>query len=120
MRATQPEVAEALDLDHDGPMRRKFLARLQGEISKRGRIDLLRRGVKDGPHNIDLFYGAPWPDNPAAAERYEANRFSITRQLRYKQMVADAVEQYKRDRDPREKLFEFERCVVHSAMLTPT
>ncbi len=32
-----------------------------------------------------------------------------------KQTVADAVEQYKRDRDPREKLFEFGRCVAHFA-----
>ena len=48
LRATQPEVAEALDLDRDGPTRRKFLARLQGEISKRGTIDVLRHGIKHG------------------------------------------------------------------------
>ncbi|MCB0257190.1 MAG: type I restriction endonuclease subunit R, partial [Anaerolineae bacterium] len=34
--ATQPAVAAAVDLAHDSPTRRKFLARLQGEISKRG------------------------------------------------------------------------------------
>ncbi len=33
-----------------------------------------------------------------------------------KQTVADAVEQYQRDRDPREKLFEFGRCVAHFAL----
>jgi type I restriction enzyme R subunit len=33
-----------------------------------------------------------------------------------KQTVEDAVEQYKRDRDPRERLFEFGRCVVHFAV----
>jgi type I restriction enzyme, R subunit len=33
-----------------------------------------------------------------------------------KQTVEDAVEQYKRDRDPREKSFEFGRCVVHFAV----
>ena len=33
-----------------------------------------------------------------------------------KQTVADAVEQYKRDRDPRERLFEFGRCLVHFAV----
>ena len=33
-----------------------------------------------------------------------------------KQTVDDAVEQYKRDRDPRERLFEFGRCVVHFAV----
>ncbi len=143
LRETQPEVAEAADLDRDGPTRRKFLARPQGEITKRGTIDVLRHGIKHGPHHLDLFYGTPSPGNAKAQERYAANRFSVTRQLRYsrddtqlaldlglfvnglpvatfelknsltKQTVEDAVQQYKRDRDPREKLFEFGRCVVH-------
>jgi len=146
LRETQPEVADALDLGRDGPTRRKFLARLQGEISKRGTIDVLRKGLKHGPHHLDLFYGTPSPGNMKAAERYAANRFSVTRQLRYsrdeaqraldlglfinglpvatfelknsltKQTVQDAIEQYQRDRDPREKLFEFGRCVVHFAV----
>ncbi len=103
-------------------------------------------GIKHGPHHLDLFYGTPSPGNAKAAERYAANRFSVTRQLRYsrdetqlaldlglfinglpiatfelknsltKQTVEDAVEQYKRDRDPREQLFEFGRCVVHFAV----
>jgi len=81
---TQPDVLEALDLDNDSsPTRRSFLARLQGEVTKRGVIDVLRKGIKHGPHSIELFYGTPSPDNPAAVERYKANRFSITRQLRY-------------------------------------
>jgi type I restriction enzyme, R subunit len=146
LRETQPDVVEALDLGQDGPTRRKFLARLQGEITKRGTIDVLRHGLKHGPHHVDLFYGTPSPGNAKAAERYAANRFSVTRQLRYsrdetqrsldlglfinglpvatfelknsltKQTVADAVEQFQRDRDPREKLFEFGRCVVHFAV----
>jgi type I restriction enzyme R subunit len=33
-----------------------------------------------------------------------------------KQTVDDAIEQYKRDRDPREKLFEFGRCIAHFAV----
>ena len=51
---TQPTEFEGLNLTDDGPSRRKFLARLQGELSKRGIIDVLRNGVKDGPHHIDL------------------------------------------------------------------
>ena len=146
LRETQPDVVDALDLGQDGPTRRKFLARLQGEITKRGTIDVLRHGLKHGPHHLDLFYGTPSPGNLKAAEQNKANRFSVTRQLRYsrdetqraldvclfingmpvatfelknsltKQTVADAVEQYQRDRDPREKLFEFGRCVVHFAV----
>ena len=144
--ATQPPLLVALDLDNDSPTRQKFLARLQGEIGKRGVIDVLRHGVKHGQHDVDLFYGTPSPGNAKAAERFALNRFSVTRQLRYsrddtahaldlalfinglpvatfelknsltKQTVEDAVEQYKRDRDPREKLFEFGRCMVHFAV----
>lgn len=126
--ATQPELVEALDLDNDSPARQKFLARMQGEITKRGVIDVLRHGVKHGPHTIELFFGTPTPGNAKAEERYASNRFSVTRQVRYspdetlnaldlglfinglpiatfelknsltKQTVEDAVEQYKRDR----------------------
>lgn len=144
--ATQPSLVAALDLDNDSPARQKFLARLQGEIGKRGVIAVLRHGIKHGAHDVDLFYGTPSPGNVKAAARFELNRFSVTRQLRYsrddtahaldlalfinglpiatfelknsltKQTVEDAVEQYKRDRDPREKLFEFGRCMVHFAV----
>jgi type I restriction enzyme R subunit len=146
LHKTQPEVAEHLELGQDGPTRRKFLSRLQGEISKRGTIDVLRHGIKHGAHHLDLFYGTPSPGNKKAKERYAANRFSVTRQLRYsrdetqlaldlglfinglpvatfelknsltKQTVEDAIQQYKRDRDPRDKLFEFGRCVAHFAV----
>src|SRR5919106_4786743 len=83
LRETQPEAAEAFDLGQDGPTRRKLLARLQGQITKRGTIDVLRHGIKHGPHHLDLFYGTPSPGNVKAEERYAANRFSVTRQLRY-------------------------------------
>ena len=73
---TQPVVAQALDFGQDSPTRRKFLARLQGEIAKRGTIDVLRRGIKHGRHQIDLFYGAPSPGNDKARVRYEHNRFA--------------------------------------------
>ncbi len=146
LHETQPKAAEALALNEDGPTRRGFLARLESQISTRGIIDVLRKGVKHGPHNIDLFYGTPSPGNEKAKALYESNRFSVTRQLRYSmdakkqaldlglfinglpvatlelknnltgQTVADAVQQYKRDRDPREKLFKFGRCVVHFAV----
>ena len=146
LRATQPAVAESLDLDRASPTRRKFLARLQREVTKRGTIDVLRNGVKHGPHQIDLLYGTPSAGNERAKGLYGQNRFSVTRQLRYsqdqtqlaldlclfvnglpvatfelknsltKQTVDDAVEQYKRDRNPREKLFELGRCLAHFAV----
>ena len=79
---TQPGLTEALDLDNDSPVRQKFLGRLQGEIAKRGVIDVLRKGVKHGPLSIELFFSTPTPGNSKAEERYAANGFSVTRQLR--------------------------------------
>lgn len=144
--ATQEHLVDALQLETDGPTRQKFLARLQGETTKRGVIDVLRHGIKHGAHHLDLFYGTPSPENAKAVDQNRANRFSVTRQLRYsrdetqraldvalfinglpiatfelknsltKQTVADAVAQYQRDRDPREKLFEFGRCGAHFAV----
>ncbi len=80
---TQAELAKALDLKNDGPTRRAFLARIEKEIAKRGVIDVLRKGVKHGAHDITLFYGTPSAGNPKAAELFAKNRFSVTRQLRY-------------------------------------
>mgnify|MGYP000227011969 CR=1 FL=1 len=146
IEATQPDAAQALGLDEDGPKRLQFLHRLQGEIARRGVIDVLRNGVKHGPITVDLFYGTPTPGNQKAEDRFAANIFSVTRQLRYskdetqlaldaclfinglpiatfelknrltKQTVEDAVQQYRRDRDPRELLFQFGRCAVHFAV----
>jgi len=57
---------------------------LQGEITKRGTIDVLRNGIKHGAHHVDLFYGTPTPGNTKAAERFAANRFSgIERAVQY-------------------------------------
>ncbi len=146
LQATQPQAVEQLGLADDGPPRLKFLARLQGKIAKRGIVDVLRKGIHHGPAAIDLFYGSPSPVNTKASERFTANIFSVTRQLRYskdetqlsldlglfinglpiatfelknrltKQTVEDAVQQYKRDRDQRELLFQFGRCLVHFAV----
>ena len=71
LHVTQPDAAAALALHEDGPTRRKFLARLQGEISKRGVIDVLRHGVRHGAHDLDLFYGTPSAGNPQAQARFD-------------------------------------------------
>lgn len=83
LHQTQPKTAAQLSLDEDTPTRRKFLARLQGEINKRGTIDLLRKGLKHQAHRLDLFYGTPSADNAAAKRLYRQNRFSVTRQLHF-------------------------------------
>ena len=96
--------------------------------------------------HFDLFCATPSEGNSKATALHALNRFSVTRQFAYsvaearraldlglfvnglpvatfelknsltKQTVEDAVEQYKRDRDPRERLFEFGRCAVHFAV----
>ena len=146
LASTQPETASALSLDQDTPTRRQFLARVKSQIDGRGIIDVLRNGVQHQQHNITLFYGSPTPGNTQAAERHRLNRFSVTRQLRYsndnkqlaldlalfinglpiatmelknsltKQTAADAVEQYRNTRNPREHLFRTGRCAVHFAV----
>ena len=73
----QPEAAEALALSEDGPIRRAFLTRLEGEIAKRGTIEALRNGIKDGALHLDLFYGTPSAHNAQAPERFEQNRFTV-------------------------------------------
>lgn len=146
LESTQPETAKALDLDNDSPTRRKFYARLEKEVGARGVVDVLRHGLKHEKHSLVLFCGTPSPGNAKAAALHAKNRFSVSRQLRYsadetrraldlclfinglpvvtfelknsltKQTVDDAVEQYRRDRDPREPLFALGRCIVHLAV----
>jgi len=143
---TQPKVYESLGLAEEGPKRLQFLHRLQGEITKRGVIDIFRNGVNHQAGSVNLFYGAPTPGNDRAKELFESNIFSVTRQLRYskdetqlaldmaifinglpfatfelknnltKQTVTDAVQQYQNDRDSKELLFQFGRCAVHFAL----
>jgi len=146
LQETQPDKLEALGVFKTEVNKTKFLNRLQGEITKNGIIDVLRKGIKVYPVTLDLFYLTPSEHNEKAKQLYEKNIFSVTRQLMYsrdntklaldfvifinglpiitcelknrltKQNVEDAVYQYKTDRDPRELLFNFGRCMVHFAV----
>lgn len=146
LKATQPLAFQRLGVEASDQKQRAFLERLQGEITKRGIVDVLRKGVNVYPAGtVTLFYQTPSERNAAARERFERNIFSVTRQLKYsetepdlaldfaifinglplitcelkneltKQDVDDAVRQYKRDRSPRELIFQFKRCMVHFA-----
>ncbi len=146
LQDTQPDALDKLGVFKADMKKKQFLNRLQGEIAKRGIIDVLRNGVKVYPANLIMFYLTPTENNAKAKEMYEKNIFSVTRQLMYsndstrlaldmcvfinglpvitfelknqltKQDVDDAVQQYKDDRDPRELLFQFKRCMVHFAV----
>jgi type I restriction enzyme R subunit len=146
LEVTQPEVAAALDLNTDGPARTRALARIQGQITERGIVEVLRDGIEHGPHSITLFYGTPSPGNAASDELFKKNLFTVVRQLHFstrdpllsldvvlfinglpiitmelknnltKQSTKDAVHQYKKDRDPSELIFKLGRCMAHLAV----
>lgn len=143
---TQPREMAKLGANNSDQKKRQFLNRLSGEIAKRGIIDVLRNGVKAYPADLIMFYFTPTENNEKSKQMFEKNIFSVTRQLRYSidasklaldlclfinglpvvtielknhftgQSTADAVEQYKEDRDPRDTLFSFKRCMVHFAV----
>lgn len=143
---TQPREMEKLGVNNSDQKKRQFLSRLSGEIAKRGIIDVLRNGVKAYPADLIMFYFTPTENNEKSKQMFEKNIFSVTRQLRYSidasklaldlclfinglpvvtielknhftgQSTADAVEQYKEDRDPRDTLFSFKQCMVHFAV----
>ena len=127
-------------------MREQFLKRLAAEIERRGALDVLRNGIKDSGCKFRLAYFRPASGlNEETLRLYEANIFSVVRQLRYStkndksldlvlflngipiftaelknpltgQTVEDAIRQYKTDRDPREPLFAYGRCLAHFAV----
>lgn len=143
---TQLREMAKLGVNNSDQKKRQFLNRLSGEIAKRGIIDVLRNGVKAYPADLIMFYFTPTENNEKSKQMFEKNIFSVTRQLRYSidasklaldlclfinglpvitielknhftgQTTADAVEQYKEDRDPRDTLFSFKRCMVHFAV----
>jgi type I restriction enzyme R subunit len=59
LQATQPEAFKKIGMvdykDAKVITRLKFLSRLSNEIGKRGVIDVLRKGIEDGPLHFDLF-----------------------------------------------------------------
>lgn len=146
LQDTQPSQMSKLGVFQSNQKKRQFLNRLQGELAKRGIVDILRNGIKVYPADLIMFYLTPTENNEKAREMFQKNIFSVIRQLRYsqdagklaldlclfinglpiitfelknqltKQNTDDAVQQYRDDRDPRDLLFSFKRCMVHFAV----
>ena len=144
--ATQPKEWEKLKQQHGDDVKTKFVYRLKTEIEKRGTLDVLRKGVSDYGSHFQLVYFAPESTlNPEHAQLYKNNIFSIIRQVQFSQKdaksldtvifinglpistlelknyltgqnVQNAIKQYRYDRDPREPLVAFKRCLVHFAV----
>ncbi len=146
IQETQPEVYQRLEIQYGRDTPTKLLNRISREIERRGVLDVLRKGVKDRGCRFNLTYFRPSSGmNPDQGRLYAQNRFSLIRQLKYSQRseqsvdmglflnglplvtmelkntltgqtVTDAEKQYRTDRDPREPLFQFKRCLVHFAV----
>ena len=143
---TQPEVYQRLERQYGADTPAKLLDRISKQIASRGVLDVLRKGIRDRGCHFNLTYFRPSSGmNPDHQRLYAQNRFSLIRQLHYSQrneksldmtlflnglplvtmelknsltgqVFTDAEKQYRTDRDPREPLFQFKRCLVHFAV----
>ena len=143
---TQLKEYQKLERQYGEDTPQKLTLRISNQIKSRGVLDVLRNGVKDRGCSFNLTYFQPSSGmNPDHQRLYDKNQFSLIRQLRYSQgseqsldmvlflnglplvtmelknsltgqVVTDAEKQYRTDRDPREPLFQFKRCLVHFAV----
>ena len=143
IKTTQPEEWGRLQEIYDLDTENKILSRISSEISKRGIIDVLRNKVVDRGVYLDLCYFEPKSDlNPDHLKLYQSNKFTVVRQLHYStknensidmvlflnglpivtmelknqltgQNIKHSENQYRNDRDPKEPLLQFKRCLVH-------
>jgi type I restriction enzyme R subunit len=144
--ATQPKEWQRLAQHHGAEVKEQFLKRLASEIERRGALDVLRNGLKDSGVKFRLAYFRPASGlNEETRRLHAANLFAVVRQLRYSskndksldlavflngipiftaelknplnsQDVEDAIRQYRTDRDPREPLLAYGRCLAHFAV----
>jgi type I restriction enzyme R subunit len=144
--ATQPKEWKKLEQHHGAAVREQFLKRLAAEIERRGALDVLRNGLKDSGCKFRLAYFRPASGlNEETRRLHAANLFAAARQIHYStkneksldlvlflngipiftvelknpltgQDVEDAIRQYKTDRDPREPLLAYGRCLGHFAV----
>lgn len=146
LRSTQAEELKKLESRHD--WQRLVLERLERKLKKDGLLHVLKKGLSIDDAHLTLFYRQPYNDlNPDVIRLYQANIFGIARQVYYSnldnksvdmviflnglplatlelknpwtgQNVYHARKQYAFDRDPKEPLFQFKRCLVHFAVDT--
>lgn len=148
IQTTQKESWDKLVEQYGDDVVNRFLARLDEEITFRGLLSVLREGVTDRGVRIRLAYWKPENDkNPETLADYAGNILSVMRQVKYSaknensidmmifvnglplfttelknqftgQNVINAISQYRTDRDQKEKLLSFKRCLTHFAIDT--
>jgi len=146
IQSTQPKEYEKLQRQYGEDTPDKLCYRISQLISRKGILHVLRKGIKDRGVIFQLAYYKPSSGmNPEHQKLFAENRFSIIRQLTYSkknnkstditiflnglpiitaelknsltgQFVEEAIKQYRKDRDPKELLFHFKRCLVHFAV----
>lgn len=147
IQTSQPEAWQQLSGIHGVTIETKLLDRLCQELEQRGMLDVLRYGMVDYGVRFKLAYFKPASTlNPETLALYNQNILTVTRQVFYstrnqnsidlllsinglpvatielknqftRQDVEDAKQQYGRDRDNRELLFQFKRrALVHFAV----
>jgi type I restriction enzyme R subunit len=139
IRETQPKEWSRLEALHGSKTGEQVLGDLCKWMDANGSLATLRHGFKCYGRTLHIaFFKAAHELNPELEERYAANRLGITRQLHFStrseksldvtlslngipvatlelknpltnQTVEEAQWQYKKDRDPREPIFEFKR-----------
>jgi len=146
IRETQPAEWAKLEALHGDKTGEQVLADLCKWMDANGSLATLRHGFKCYGRTLRVaYFKAAHELNPELETRYAANRLGITRQLHFSarseksldvtlslngvpvatvelknpltgQTLDDALRQYRRDRDPREPIFEFKRrTLVHFA-----
>lgn len=143
IRETQPESWDQLVERHGIDAKNPILKRISSEIARRGIIDVLRHQVVDRGVYLNLCYFKPKSSlAPEHLELYQKNKFTLVRQLHYSninnnsidlvlflnglplvtielknqltgQNIKHSEEQYKNNRDPKEPLLTFKRCVAY-------
>lgn len=146
LRRTQGKMVDKSRIFETEGQRAKFLRRLRSEITARGVVDVLRKGLKHLSNTFYLYEGLPSQGTPDEQRRYESNSFTVIRQLHYSkkdasrsidlvicinglpvltielknrstgQNVHNAIAQYRGTRTPDELLFCPKRCAVHLAV----
>lgn len=98
VQATQPQAWAKLRKLYGDRTRERFLKLLAREIDRRGTLDVLRNPIRDAGTRIRMVtFRPPTSLNPKLQRSYEANRFTVVRQLAYS--VKDREKQHRRTID---------------------
>ena len=146
---TQPNAWAALEKLHGDATEKIVLDDLCKTLDSQGVLNVLRHGFKSFGKRLRIaFFAPPTSMNPETEKLYEANWLTVTRQLMFSpnstksldvtlslnglpvataelknplsgQNFRHAINQYKHDRDPKEKIFQFERGALEHFAVDP-